>query len=425
MPKVKLTARAIARKPPEIGVLELWDTVVPGLALRIGYGGARTYTVTTRIHGRQVRRKVGNTATHSLAEARQAAREVLIDAAKGKDTASREAKKTAAEQARREAERATANTFRSVAEAWLADTGKGGGARLSSKRNILSQLEREVFPTLGAVPVLEIRRADVRDLVRALAIKKPVAANRCLAILRRALSWAVSQDKLDANPAAGIDPPGEEKSRDRVLSNAEIAMLWPAFDQLGYPFGPVFQLLLLTGSRRNEVGGMKWSEIEGDTWLLPGERTKNARPHIVPLSSTAREILDHLPRFDGSDYVFTSGRARTRGENGERVTDRPVSGWGRANERLDSMSGVTDWRLHDLRRTLVTGMNEALNIEPHVVEACLNHLSGGAKAGVAGVYNRAQYLKQRKVALESWAQHIAGIVGGAAESNVVPLHGEA
>ena len=206
-----------------------------------------------------------------------------------------------------------------------------------------------------------------------------------------------------------------------MLSNAEIAMLWPAFDQLGYPFGPVFQLLLLTGSRRNEVGGMKWSEIEGDTWLLPGERTKNARPHIVPLSSTAREILDYLPRFDGSDYVFTSGRARTRGENGERVTDRPVSGWGRAKERIDKISGLSDWRLHDLRRTVVTGMNEELGIEPHVVEAVVNHQSGGAKSGIAGIYNRALYLPQRKVALESWAQHIIGLVGGEAKSNVVVL----
>jgi integrase len=152
---------------------------------------------------------------------------------------------------------------------------------------------------------------------------------------------------------------------------------------------------------------MTWPEVGEDTWSLPGERTKNGKPHIVPLSMTAREILDNVPKINGSDFVFTI--------NGK----RPVSGWGRAKERLDKIAGVEGWTLHDLRRTLVTGMNEDLGIEPHVVEACLNHLSGGAKAGVAGVYNRAQYLPQRKVALESWAQHIAGIVGGAAESNVV------
>ncbi len=409
MPTQRLTNRTINCKPPETGILELWDTVVPGLALRIGYGGTRTYTLTTRIHGRQVRRKVGTTATHSLAEAREAARDVLRAAAKGIDSASKEARKKAAEQARREAERAEANTFRSVAEAWLADTGKGGGAGLSRKKYILSQFEKEVFPTLGAVPVLEIRRADVRDLVRALAVEKPIAANRCLATVRRALAWAVSQDKLDANPAAGIEAPAEEVSRDRVLSNTEIAKLWPAFDKLGYPFGPVFQLLLLTGARRSEVGGMTWSEVDGDTWCLPGERTKNGKQHLVPLSTTAWEILDNAPNIDGSDFIFTS--------NGK----RPVSGWGRAKERLDRIAGVEGWVLHDLRRSLVTKMNEELGIEPHVVEACLNHLSGSAKAGVAGVYNRALYLPQRKVALESWAQHIAGIVGGAAESNVVSL----
>jgi len=237
--------------------------------------------------------------------------------------------------------------------------------------------------------------------------------------VRRALAWAVSQDKLDTNPAAGIEAPAEEQSRDRVLSNAEIVKLWPAFGQLGYPYGPVFQLLLLTGARRNEVGGMSWSEVDGDTWNLPGERTKNARPHMVPLSSTAREILDHLPRIDGSDYVFTSGRARTRGENGERVTDRPVNGWGPAKKRIDEISGVTGWRLHDLRRTLVTGMNEELNVDPHIIEAVVNHMSGSARAGIAGIYNKAEYLPQRKVALESWANHIMGLVGGEAESTVV------
>ncbi len=409
MPTLNLTDRAIKRKPPDTGILELWDTVVPGLALRIGYGGKRTYTVTTRISGRQVRRKVGTTATHKLAEAREAARDVLRNAALGLDPYGREAKARAARLEQVEAQRVEASTFRSVAEAWLADTGKNGGAKLRSKAAIESQLERDVFPALGAVPITEIARADVRDLVRGIATKRPVAANRCLSMVKRVLSWAVEQDKLDTNPAMGIDPPGEEKSRERVLSDAEIAKLWPAFGKLGFPFGDACKLLLLTGSRRAEVGGMKWSEIEGDKWTLPGERTKNGNPHLVPLSSVAREILDGLPRIDGLDLVFT-------GHGG-----KPISQWSRPKEKVDKLSGVDDWRLHDLRRTLVTGMNEALNIEPHVIEAVVNHMSGSAKRGVAGVYNKAEYLPQRRVALESWAQHIMGIVSDAAESNVVEL----
>ncbi len=194
-----------------------------------------------------------------------------------------------------------------------------------------------------------------------------------------------------------------------MLSDAEIAKLWPAFGELGYPFGDACKLLLLTGGRRAEIGGMKWSEIEGDKWTLPGERTKNGNPHLVPLSSITREILDGLPRMDGLDLVFTGPGGKS------------ISQWSRPKEKLDALSGVTGWRLHDLRRTLVTGMNEALNIEPHVIEAVVNHQSGTAKAGVAGIYNRAQYIKQRRVALESWAKHVMGIVSGAAESNVVSL----
>jgi integrase len=422
MPSQKLTSRAITRSPPKTGTLELWDTVVPGLALRIGYGGKRAYCVTTRIGGTQVRRTLGSTATHTLAEARDAARDILHHAEKGIDIASKDVKRRAAQEARREAERAEAGNFRAVAEAWLADNQKGGGAKLTSKKAIESMFERDVYPTLGARPVHEITRAEIRDLVRAIAAKRPFLANRCLAYVRRALSWAVSQDKLETNPAVGIAPPGEEKSRDRVLDDDEIAKLWPAFNGLGYPFGAALKLLLLTGARRSEVSHMKWSEIKDDTWHLPGERTKNNLPCLVPLSTAARQILDDLPRMDGSEYLFTTGRTLARDpKTGERITDRPISNWGGAKAKLDKIAGVENWRLHDLRRTLVTGMNEKLKIEPHVIEAVVNHVSGAAKAGVAGVYNRAQYLEQRKAALESWANHIMGLVGDAPDSNVIDL----
>ncbi len=422
MPSQKLTNRAINRKPPKTGTLELWDTVVPGLALRIGYGGKRAYCVTTRINGTQVRRTLGSTATHSLAEARDAARDILLHADKGIDIASKAVKRKAAEEARRETERAEAGAFRSVAEAWLADTGKRGGARLRSKAAIESQLERDVYPKLGARPVNEISRADVRDLVRAIAVKRPVAANRCLAHVRRVMSWAISQDKIEANPAAGIDPPGEETSRDRVLDDGEIAKLWPACDVVGYPFGPALKIMLLTGARRSEVAAMAWSEIKDDIWHLPGERTKNKLPCLVPLSSAAQEILDALPRVDGGEYLFTAGGTLARdAKTGERITDHPITNWSRAKERIDEAAGIENWRLHDIRRTVVTGMNEKLRIEPHVVEAVVNHVSGAAKAGIAGVYNKAQYLEQRKAALESWAKYVTGLAGEPSEDNVVDL----
>ncbi len=416
MPSQRLTDRVVTgRKPPSKGILELWDSIVPGLALRIGYGGTRSYTVTTRINGRQVRRKVGTTITHTLAQARDAAREVLTDAAKGIDSAGREARKKAVRQAQAEAERAEASTFRSVAEAWLADTGRGGAAGLRTRADTQRRLERTIFPALGRLPIEEITRADVRALVEGIARNYPVAANRTLADVRRVLNWAVRKDRLAASPATGIEAPGREVSRDRVLTDSELARLWLAFGQLGYPYNSIFKLLTLTGARRTEVAGMQWSELDGDMWRLPAERTKNARAHLVPLSSAAKEIIAALPRVDGSDYVFTmTGRA-------------PVSGWGKAKQRLDKLVAAAGeplppWRVHDLRRTVVTGMNEALGIEPHVIEAVVGHVSGIARRGVAGVYNRAQYLPQRRAALEAWAQHVAAVVSGRpAAKNVVGL----
>lgn len=415
MARHKFTDAAVKRlKAPENGRVEYWDASLPGFGLRITDKGSRSWVVMFRVRGRLRRLTLGSYPAISLKDARREAGEAMREAAAGNDPA--------AAKALTKRQWAEPNAFRSVAEAWLADTGKRGGARLRSKKAIESQLARDVFPILGAVPVTEITRSDVRDLVRSIAVERPVAANRCLAIVRRTFSWAIREDKIDANPATNIDPPGEEISRDRVLNDAEIAKLWPACEELGYPFGPAVQIMLLTGARRSEVSGIRWSEIDGDTWYLPADRTKNRRPHIVPLSTTALEILGALPRIDSLDHVFTTGRGSTRDEaTGKRVTDRPVTGWARPKQRLDRIANLADWNIHDIRRTLVTGMNEKLGIEPHIVEAVVNHVSGAAKAGVAGVYNRAQYLPQRRAALQSWANELASIINPEDDEKVVPM----
>ncbi len=393
MASCKLTNRVITRPLPKTGIVELWDSVVPGLHLRLNAGGRRSFSVTTRLNGKQIRRRIGTTVTHSLAQAREEARDLIRDAHRGVDSRS----KIAVQRAQQEATRAEASTFRATAEAWLADEGKGGGANLRSKPEVESRLRRDVYPKIGALALESITRGDLRKLVDGIARKRPVAANRTLGNVRRVFNWAIKKDRLAASPAVGIDPPADETSRDRVLRDREIKKLWGAFEQLGYPFGPAFQMLTLTGARRNEVGGMTWDEIEGDTWHLPSERTKNARPHQVPLSSVALSVLAEVPHMEDSDFLFTT------------TGDRPSSGWFRAKERASELSGVTDWRLHDLRRTCVTGMAE-LDIDPHVIEAAVNHISGAARAGVAGIYNRAQYLPQRKAAFEAWGQHVMAVV---------------
>ena len=201
-------------------------------------------------------------------------------------------------------------------------------------------------------------------------------------------------------------------ARERVFPQDEIRRFWTACEALGTPFGPLFKLLLLTGCRLREVAEMRHDELRDDgTWLIPSSRTKNRRQHLVPLPPLARDLLTSVPRIEGCPFVFsTTGKS-------------PVSGWSKIKARLDALMDASEpWRLHDLRRTCVTGMSE-LGIAPHVVELIVNHISGH-RAGVAGIYNRSELLPERRAALERWSQHVAGIVSGEL-NNVVSLPGRA
>jgi len=236
--------------------------------------------------------------------------------------------------------------------------------------------------------------------------------------LSRLFGWLRRRRWVEANPCQNVPRPPQARSRDRVLTADEVRWFWRACGEAGEPFGAIFRLLLLTGARLNEVAGMRVGELgeDGATWSLPGSRTKNARPHIVPLPAPAREIIESVKQIEGRAGLIFS----TTGET-------PVSGWSRVKRRLDDAMlriatkerggdfAIPPWRIHDLRRVAVTNMVE-IGVPPHVVEAAVNHVSG-AKAGVAGVYNRSQLLPERKAALERWASHVQGIVS----SKVVPM----
>lgn len=208
----------------------------------------------------------------------------------------------------------------------------------------------------------------------------------------------MQQGIVENNPVVGTALPGEERQRERILVADEIRVLWLATEGSG-DYNAILRLLLLTGQRREEIAGLHWSELnlERTAWLIPVERTKNKRSHEVPLSQQAAQIIRGLPRRHGRALVFGSGQGS-------------FSGWSRAKARLDDRSGLSGWILHDLRRTVVTGMNE-LGIPPHVVEAVVNHTSGH-RAGVAGIYNRATYASEKRSGLQAWADHIDEIVHG-------------
>jgi integrase len=260
-------------------------------------------------------------------------------------------------------------------------------------------------------PVSEISKRDVLDVIEEIEGRgSPGASKRALAYLRKFFNWCAERDIITMPPTDRIHSPHPEAKRDRVLTEQELYYLLHALNAEQSIFGPLIRVLLLTGQRRAEVAGMLWCELrdlsnENALWEIPGHRTKNKHSHLVPLQPEVQNLLLSLPRV--SDLAFTT------------TGDTPVSGFGKVKARLDArinnmrrsdtLEPLPPWTFHDLRRTMVTVMNEKLRIAPHVVEAVVNHISGLAKAGVAGVYNRALYLEDRRRALYSWQNWLRGL----------------
>jgi integrase len=326
----------------------------------------------------------------SLVDARAKAAEALRQVKLGGDPASekqrdREAQRTAA------AERA-------------ADTVDNAVARfieLHAKRKTRTwqvterTFKRDVLPVWSGRSVHDIRKRDIIALIDGIAADRPIQANRIFAHVRKFFAWCIERDLLSATPCHGVKPPAPERQRDRVLSDSEVVKFWNATHD--DPAGPMLRTLLLTGQRRGEVSGMRWSEIaEADqTWTLPSERTKNKQPHIVPLSAQAWSIINAMPRIVGSDFVFAGDRL----------------GYGRIKERLDArMPDVPPWVFHDTRRTVATGLQK-LGVRLEVTEAVLNHTSG-SRAGIVGVYQRHDWKNEKADALQRWADHIDALVAG-------------
>jgi integrase len=283
---------------------------------------------------------------------------------------------------------------------------------LERKRDLMKpraykEVERHLMAHSGPLHRGRLAEIDRRDIAERLAaIEKasgPVARNRVRSSLSAFFGWAISDGLIELNPVAGSAKADEGQSRDRVLSDGELAHIWRSLgaDQ----FGDIVRLLMLTAQRREEIGGLRWSEIDFERALivLPSARTKNKRQHEVPLSSSARTIIERQTRRKGRDLIFGYGEG-------------PFSGWSDCKAGLDQRiiehrgKNFREWRLHDLRRTVATVMADRLGVLPHIVEAILNHVSGH-RAGVAGVYNRAKYEAVMRDALSLWADHVAAIVG--------------
>jgi integrase len=402
MPKRALTAAAVDRlKPPASGQVEHFDAGFPGLALRISYGGGRSWVYFYRAQGKQRRLTLGTYPALSLAEAREAWRTARAAIDRGEDPAA----------AKTEAKRREPDTVRSVGEQFIAKYAK---PRNRTADEVERMFEMHLYPKLGTVRIEAVTRRDILDLLDGIEVKASGArANRVLANVRRMFSWAVERDIIEASPVANVKAPGQETARDRVLTDAELRAFLKACGEMGEPFGSLLRLLLLTGQRRDEVAALPWAELDltGAVWHLPAARTKNKRASDVPLADQSVAILKAAMRR--SPLVFPAQFSR------DGYTEpRPLSGFGRAKERLDSLmladlrnadpeATLPDWTLHDLRRTAASGMAR-LGVAVHVVEKLLNHVSG-TFSGVVGVYQRHDYAAEKRSAAQAWANYLDGL----------------
>lgn len=384
----KLTEPFVAKLTVPNGArdVQIFDDVLPGFGIRAFAGGKRSYFVKYGVGGHQRKQTLGTAAPGVLAAMRRRASEVLSKARLGVDVAAeRQAKQVQAEK--------QAATIGNLLETYL----KAKKKKL--RPSTLWQMEyhlKNMWLPLHGVPVDELRRAAVVTRVDEIEeTSGPVSADRAKAYLCGFLNWAIQRGHADANVAASIDKRGPDGGRERVLSPDELRLIWHACPDSDY--GRIVKLLLLTGQRREEIGGLRWDEMDLEVRLirLPGERTKNRKPHDVPLCDLAVAVLESTPRIVGHETVF-----------GDRP-DTGYSGWSAAKRRLDARlpEGMKHWTIHDLRRTFVTLANE-LGVEPHHVEACVNHVSGH-KSGIAGTYNRSVYGKPKKAAFAKWGDFIA------------------
>jgi integrase len=378
-----------------------WDEELAGFGLRLREGGSRHWVYQYKIGSKHRRVTFGKYPALDAKKARAQADEFHAKVRLGEDPAG----------AKHESRARAQETFEACAQKYLA------WQRNEVRSSTYKENERHLLKNLVPLHRLRIDNIDKRSiaaqLTRFTAEGGPVQANRTRASLSKFLNWCLREGLVESNQAALTNVNKEKKSH-RVLIDAELVDIWNALPANDYK--AIVKLLILTGQRAREIADLRWSEVNFDRGVitLPPHRTKNGREHTVPMSATVSAILKDQVRREGRDFVFG------RGQGG-------FSGWSKAKDALDQAIAakagkkakpMLPWIIHDLRRAVATGLAE-IGIQPHIIEAILNHVSGH-KGGVAGIYNRASYEAEKATALNRWAEHIEAIIEKR-ESNIASL----
>jgi len=388
---MRLTVKNVEAMRPSADRREIPDAHMPGLYLVVQPSGARSWAVRYRHHGQSRKHTLGSYPALGLKDARELGAKALRAVAEGRDPGREKFL----------ARTAKADSVDHVVEEFLERHVRRSN-RPRTAQGTERLLRQHVLPRWRGRLVHEITRRDVLKILdHVVDGGAPIAANRTFAAVRKFFNWCVARDILAASPCAGVKPPTAERARDRVLNDDELRLVWAAADKLGGTFGPLVKLLALTGQRRDEVARMRWEEvdIENRLWTLPAERTKNNKPHEVPLSKAALAILQNVPSVAGSPFVLTTNGGAS-----------PISGYSIGKRRIDALlpADMPPWRLHDLRRTCASGLAR-LGINLPVIEKVLNH-SSGSFAGIVGVYQKHSFADEKRAALEAWGNFVVALI---------------
>jgi integrase len=399
-PLTDRTIKSLANKPAKPGkTYDVPDALVPGLSVRVMPSGRRTFILVTRFPGRRnpTRRSLGAYGAITLDAARERARVWLDLIRRGIDPQVEEERQRTAEL------RKQAHTFAAVAEEFIrvhvSKTRKAVGVEQS--------IRKEFIARWGERPIADVTSHDIVAVVDA-AVERgaPYQGHNLLGYAKSLFSWAVGRPSygLEISPCDRLKPKqliGEKKARQRILSDAEIKALWSSAKTMGYPYGPLIKLLLITGQRLNEVARATWSEFDLDKklWTIPAARMKADAAHTVPLPDAAIEVLQELPRFKQGGHLFST----TYGV-------KPVNSFSKAKNRLDELmvkrlGKIEEFVFHDLRRTMRTGLS-ALPVPDLVRELVIAH----AKPGLHKVYDQHKYDAEKRQALDLWSARLMTIV---------------